>query len=165
MTLFMISTLVSLIFMFSKAPLMLSIMIVSQTIVVALSIYTFLSTSWLSYILFMIFVSAMMVIFVYVSSLASNDFFVLPHSVMWHAGYFLPLLALLTYMLMAKQENHLKTPSNLSDTDLTPLTSYKLYMTNTSSITMFLIVYLLIALIVVAKISMSPKGALRALKY
>nr|YP_009339289.1 NADH dehydrogenase subunit 6 [Eulimnogammarus cyaneus]APL97179.1 NADH dehydrogenase subunit 6 [Eulimnogammarus cyaneus] len=164
MTLFTLSTSLSVLFMFSKTPLMLALLIVSQTILVTLSIYIFLLTSWLSFILFMILISAMMVIFVYVSSLASNDFIVLSYSVFASSLYFLPILMMAAYLLLSEQKNDTKSQMTLSDMDLGPMVSYKLYAPNISSLTMFLIIYLLVALIVVAKISMSPKGALRALK-
>nr|APL97245.1 NADH dehydrogenase subunit 6 [Garjajewia cabanisii] len=164
MTLFIFSTTISIFFLFSKTPLMMALLIVTQTVVVTLSIYIFLSTSWLSFILFMILVSAMMVIFVYVSSLASNDFLALPNAMGVTYASFLLLLMLSAYLMLTKQDSHANSQSNLSDMDLGPMISYKLYAPNTSPLTMFLIIYLLVALIVVAKISMTSKGALRALK-
>nr|YP_009107169.1 NADH dehydrogenase subunit 6 [Eulimnogammarus vittatus]AIT99453.1 NADH dehydrogenase subunit 6 [Eulimnogammarus vittatus] len=164
MILFTLSTSVSLLYIFSKAPFMLAMLIVSQTILVTLLIYMTLSTSWLSFILFMILVSAMMVIFVYVSSLASNDFIIMSYSSIMSALYFVPLLVLMAYLLLSDQENRTMSQLTMSDMDLGPVACYKMYTAHTSFMTMFLIIYLLVALIIVVKISTTSKGTLRALK-
>nr|YP_009118049.1 NADH dehydrogenase subunit 6 [Brachyuropus grewingkii]AJF22810.1 NADH dehydrogenase subunit 6 [Brachyuropus grewingkii] len=164
MALFTLSTTVSVLFMFSKTPLMMALLIVSQTLTVAVSLYVFLLSSWLSFILFMILVSAMMVIFVYVSSLASNDFLTLPYSLFVSILYFAPTLVLGAYLTLAYSKNLTKTQSTMSDTDLGPTIAYKLYAPYISSFTLFLITYLLVTLVIVAKITLSSKGALRALK-
>nr|YP_008964137.1 NADH dehydrogenase subunit 6 [Eulimnogammarus verrucosus]AHB14324.1 NADH dehydrogenase subunit 6 [Eulimnogammarus verrucosus] len=163
MTLFTLSTGVSLLYAFSKTPLMLAMLIVLQTMLVTMLIYTTLTTSWLSFILFMIVVSAMMVIFVYVSSLASNDFITLSHSSLMSTLYFTPLLMLMAFFLLNSQNKPTMSQLTLSDMDLGPVACYKMYTYHTSPMTMFLIIYLLVALITVVKISETSKGTLRAL--
>nr|APL97219.1 NADH dehydrogenase subunit 6 [Acanthogammarus victorii] len=163
MTLFTLSAAVSMLFITSSTPLMMALLIILQTTLVAVSMYISLVTSWLSFILFMVLVSAMMVIFVYVSSLASNDFMVTPSYMFTATLYSTPLLGLAAYFTLSPRVPPSTSQLTLTDADLAPTTLWKLYTSYTSTLTLFLILYLLVALIVVAKISLSTKGALRAL--
>nr|DAZ91353.1 TPA_asm: ND6 [Gammarus chevreuxi] len=152
----------STLFIFSKTPLMMAMIIIAQAVMVSFITFMFLPTSWFSFILFMVFVSAMMIIFVYVSSLASNDFFT---STGPSVALSLVASLALTVLFFLSPALPALTPyseSTLTDLGLASVTAYKLYAPYILLVTLFLIIYLLVALIVVAKNSSTKKGALRA---
>jgi chromate transport protein ChrA len=101
---------------------------------------------------------------VYVSSLASNDFFSFEAP---SFSFILPsagVIVMLFYINNSIPNSPQYSQLNISDIKLGAVSAYKLYSTHVVLIVIFLIVYLLIALIVVAKNSSSSQGALRALK-
>nr|YP_006234452.1 NADH dehydrogenase subunit 6 [Gammarus duebeni]AER12198.1 NADH dehydrogenase subunit 6 [Gammarus duebeni] len=160
----LMSSFLSILFVFSSTPLVMAVLIVTQALLVSFITFTMLLTSWFSFILLMVFVSAMMVIFVYVSSLASNDFF---SSNSYTNLSVMALIFTVIYMFtpVPGPSFFSATYSQLamSDADMAPLAAYKIYAPYVLIITAFLIVYLLTALIVVAKNSSSSAGALRSL--
>nr|YP_009339315.1 NADH dehydrogenase subunit 6 [Pallaseopsis kessleri]APL97205.1 NADH dehydrogenase subunit 6 [Pallaseopsis kessleri] len=164
MTLFTLSAILSMLLVLSKPPLMMALLITAQTALVSLSMYLLMPTSWMSFVLLMILVSAMMVIFVYVSSLASNEFVALPKYWAMSTTATLSVWLLLGYLFLYTKKSQACSHSSMWDTDLTPILTHKLYEPYASTLTIFLIIYLLLALIVVAKISVTLKGSLRAMK-
>nr|YP_009478337.1 NADH dehydrogenase subunit 6 [Gammarus roeselii]AVP50042.1 NADH dehydrogenase subunit 6 [Gammarus roeselii] len=155
-----LSIICSLLFLFSSAPLIMAFTLVTQTILVSVVTFLIMPTSWFSFILFMIFISAMMVIFVYVSSLAHNEFL----SPRW-TSYSAFLMLTMTILLVALSQNMYSHQSHnyvsMSDLSLGSMSTYKLYAPYLSTISIFMIIYLLVALIAVAKNSSYNKGPLR----
>nr|ALO70375.1 NADH deshydrogenase subunit 6 [Batrisodes sp. 1 EF-2015] len=66
---FFISTL----FLFMKHPLSMGLMLLIQTTLVSLIIGTMISNFWFSYILFLVFISGMLILFMYMINIASNE--------------------------------------------------------------------------------------------
>nr|DAZ91313.1 TPA_asm: ND6 [Baikalogammarus pullus] len=153
----------SIFFVLSKTPITSAFLVALHALLVAIYTYTAMLTSWYSFILVMVYIGAMMVIFAYVSSLASNDFLFLKISWPWLA---LSALAFLTSSFtLISSPGMLKTPlthTNFSDPDLTSLSIYKTYGVYTLPLTVFLVLYLLIVLIVVAALTSNSKGPLKA---
>nr|AIS38200.1 NADH dehydrogenase subunit 6 [Brasilocerus sp. 2 DTA-2012] len=58
--------------MLTKHPLMVSMIIIIQTILIAMTTNLFSESSWYSYTLFMVMIGGMMVMFIYMTSLTSN---------------------------------------------------------------------------------------------
>lgn len=155
--------LLSTLFVVSTAPLILACLVVFTAAVVSLFTYLITTTSWLSFILLIVFVRAIIVVFVYVASLASNEF--LDRAAPLAYGSALSrFLALLT--ILAHTDNLVPSlsSSSLLDKNLTPVIFSKIYTSYISALSAFLITYLLIALIAVAKTSLSLNAPLRALK-
>nr|YP_002735041.1 NADH dehydrogenase subunit 6 [Malcus inconspicuus]ABZ02057.1 NADH dehydrogenase subunit 6 [Malcus inconspicuus] len=63
----------SMLFLFVKHPLSMGITIILQTIIIALSIGEMMNSFWFSYIIIIIMLSGMMVLFIYMASIASNE--------------------------------------------------------------------------------------------
>nr|YP_010177577.1 NADH dehydrogenase subunit 6 [Aporia largeteaui]QST15302.1 NADH dehydrogenase subunit 6 [Aporia largeteaui] len=63
----------SLIMFFINHPLMMGLLILSQTMMLSLLMGMYINTYWFSYILFLIFLGGLLVLFIYVSSIASNE--------------------------------------------------------------------------------------------
>nr|UIN24701.1 NADH dehydrogenase subunit 6 [Eusirus cf. giganteus clade g1] len=157
--------LVSLLFTYSNTPLSLALLVAVQSLLVSLMLYGVSTTSWLSFILVLVFLSGMMVTFIYVASLAANEF-VSPSPYLLTSTLFITMS--LTMLIM------LNLPFKLQ-TMLTSMSSHDLlYQTLSSSLlvslyssysvmtTINLIIILLIALIVVVKNSTSLTAPLRA---
>nr|YP_009515500.1 NADH dehydrogenase subunit 6 [Parhyale hawaiensis]AAT69316.1 NADH dehydrogenase subunit 6 [Parhyale hawaiensis]AYB71611.1 NADH dehydrogenase subunit 6 [Parhyale hawaiensis] len=144
----LILLLMSSLFLYSHTPLAMGVLIVFQSVIIALMLYIFMPSSWFSFLLIMVFLSGMMIIFMYVSSLAANEltsfsllFFVLP--------FFIILIIYLNNNNYINQTTMNCLSMNLME--LAPLNIYKVYSSEIYPMTLVLIIYLLVALIVVVK--------------
>nr|YP_009731690.1 NADH dehydrogenase subunit 6 [Anchistus australis]QHR79564.1 NADH dehydrogenase subunit 6 [Anchistus australis] len=72
-------TTISLLFFFFTHPLTMALGLVTQAFLVSILVASFAPTPWFSYILFLIFMGAVMVLFIYIAALAANDMFVFPN--------------------------------------------------------------------------------------
>nr|CCI69543.1 NADH dehydrogenase subunit 6 [Metacrangonyx goulmimensis] len=154
-TYFMIITFYS-----SQHPLFMSVMIALQSVLIGMMIYLFNCISWFSYLLFMIFLSGMMIILVYISSLASN----------LTVKYFffdikLLSLSMIIPMILIFSSNQINifynNNTNFSNLCNLIMITGKVYSSKTYLFTILIICYLLVVLILVVKNSLFTKGPLR----
>lgn len=157
----LISMQLSSLFVILNTPLIISALIIAQAILISFSTYNISLTSWFSFILFLVFVRAIIIIFVYVSSLASNDFFNSYTLTMAHNITIIILFFIALYTTSTPICLEIFSKIILADTNLTPTATYKIYTSYTLNISIILITYLLVSLIAVAKISSVLKGPLR----
>nr|UOU85107.1 NADH dehydrogenase subunit 6 [Nigrobaetis niger] len=156
--------LLSLVFMVLTHPISMGLMLILQTLLIGLITGLTNNYFWFSYILFLVFLGGVLVLFVYMTSLASNEKF----EFNWlGAGFMslgLSLAAVFFIMVLA--------PSNSLDLNLSydmfsyfgfkqELPMMKLYSSYSCVLTLFLIVYLLFVLLVCVQIVGGSKGALR----
>nr|QVL29353.1 NADH dehydrogenase subunit 6 [Ceratitis querita] len=163
------STLItSFIFIQMSHPLAMGLMLLIQTIQICLLTGLMAKSFWFSYILFLIFLGGMLVLFIYVTSLASNEMFSLSmklstisfmiFSIMFVINFLLDKTSIsffihnnemqpIYYFNMFLQENNLSLQ--------------KLYNYPTNMMTILLMNYLLITLIAVVKITKLFHGPLR----
>nr|YP_002808493.1 NADH dehydrogenase subunit 6 [Scylla tranquebarica]ACO07200.1 NADH dehydrogenase subunit 6 [Scylla tranquebarica] len=144
-------------------PLSMGLTLLIQTILISLSAGLMTYTYWFSYILFMIFLGGMLVLFIYVTSLASNESFSFSYS-SFFSSIFLVLFFFPLFIFFDPLINEIMT--NLPISSLTFYSSNVfiiswIYSTNLMNFTLFIILYLLLTLIVVVKISNLFKGPLR----
>lgn len=151
------------IFALSKTPLIIAFMVLAIALMVSFFTFIYLPTSWFSFILFLIFIGAMIIIFIYVSSLASNDFTLTSMTPSWLLILSLSLTGSLILFAGQDYTSHASSSAILDFRVITPI-AYKLYSPYVLYMSLFIIIYLLVALIVVAKNSSWSSGALRALK-
>nr|CCI69313.1 NADH dehydrogenase subunit 6 [Metacrangonyx samanensis] len=147
-------------FFYSWHPLFMGIMIAVQSILIGLSLYFFSSISWFSYLLMMIFLSGMMVILLYVSSLASN-------LIMDKKMFSLGMITFFTLMffLFGYYQNNIYFCDNSANFSNLPgmiFLSGKVYSKEMYLFTVLIICYLLLLLILVVKNSLFTKGPLRS---
>nr|AYW52321.1 NADH dehydrogenase subunit 6 [Anthribidae sp. 9 ACP-2013] len=142
-------------FMFLKHPLSLGFTILIQTILIALTTGLLNLNFWFSYILFLILVGSMMILFIYMTSIASNEKF--------KFSFFLMIIIIFMMMIITFMY---KNPDIQNLFNL----SYKMTMNmskyiNSDSLKIFflMITYLLITLITVVKISNMQNSPLRQL--
>nr|YP_010250272.1 NADH dehydrogenase subunit 6 [Lichtwardtia dentalis]QTV20897.1 NADH dehydrogenase subunit 6 [Lichtwardtia dentalis] len=158
----------SLIFMQMNHPLAMGLMLLIQTFIICLATGIISKTFWFSYILFLVFLGGMLVLFIYVTSLASNEMFSLSMKTMIWASMMFLTTAFLTIVL----DMNFLTPitENIEMMELSNMNSLikensimlnKIYNYPTNLMTLVLINYLLISLIAIVKITNVFYGPLR----
>nr|ALF04111.1 NADH dehydrogenase subunit 6 [Styloperla sp. YZD-2015] len=162
------SAMISIIFTQMNHPLAMGLMLLIQTLTICL--LTGLSTVsfWFSYILFLVFLGGLLVLFIYVTSLASNEMFSLSTSTILYI--MISLLVVIPILLFSDMSSWLTMINNNDMLNLPSITLYqeeshmslmKLYNQPTSIITLMLITYLFLTLIAVVKITAISSGPLR----
>nr|ANJ70347.1 NADH dehydrogenase subunit 6 [Berosus affinis] len=142
-------------------PMTMGFTLLFQTTMIALMTSMMGSTSWFSYILFLIMVSGMLVLFIYMTSIASNEKFKFSNSWMLIT---VPIIASTIYMISDKlmtNYNMFKYEQIQNIPFENTLTKFMNFPFNYLMI--MLIVYLFFTLIAVVKISMIKYGPLRQL--
>nr|WHM51742.1 NADH dehydrogenase subunit 6 [Gnathamitermes grandis] len=152
------STMTSLMFTQMKHPMAMGLMLLIQTTMVCLISGTMYSSFWFSYILFMIMIGGMLVLFMYMTSLASNEMFS-PSNKMLTAT--LTLLPILMYMMPTVTNNkEMCTHNTMMENEILTTTTV-MYNQMMGTMTTLLVLYMLLTLIVVVNIINVSKGPLR----
>nr|AGC94485.1 NAHD dehydrogenase subunit 6 [Scolopocryptops sp. 1 YG-2013] len=150
--LIMLSIFVITMFLVTSNPLSFVIIIIIQTLCTALYTLILQNSPWMSYILFLIFLGGMLILFSYISSLASNETFNLLNLKLMSQTF----LTFLMLYLLTPNPKMLKVDTN----KMINLT--ELYNQN-MSITLLLILYLMLALVIVTNLANIKMGPLRTL--
>nr|QXG19313.1 NADH dehydrogenase subunit 6 [Drosophila lowei] len=160
----------SIIFLNMIHPLAMGLTLLIQTIFICLISGLMTKSFWYSYILFLIFLGGMLVLFIYVTSLASNEMFNLSIKLTLFSSSILFILFILSFLIDKSSISFFLTNNEMDS--IFKLNSYfmenslslnKLYNFPTNLITILLMNYLLITLIVVVKITKLFKGPLRVM--
>nr|QXU76339.1 NADH dehydrogenase subunit 6 [Choroterpes yixingensis] len=152
-------------FLMMNHPLAMGLILLLQSLFISLFTGMQLSSYWFSYILFLVFLGGLMVLFIYVTSLASNEMFSFQTTNILMFMFAL-ILMLLFYMLFDPWFNTFMTYINSMNTINaynTSLMMFKLYSYPISLLTLFLILYLLLTLVAVVNITKYLSGPLRTL--
>nr|ALO76541.1 NADH deshydrogenase subunit 6 [Perotis lugubris] len=154
----------SLMFMFTKHPLSMGFTLLLQSVIVSMITGVLNYNFWYSYILFLIMVGGMLVLFIYMTSIASNEKFKNSNMMMMTQLMIIPT-AFMLYLMYDKYNLYI----NLNNSDLfmemnnsmwtLSLTKFLNYPSN--MILFMIIMYLFITLIAIVKITDSTYGALR----
>nr|YP_009343041.1 NADH dehydrogenase subunit 6 [Cambarus robustus]APS87268.1 NADH dehydrogenase subunit 6 [Cambarus robustus]UZC55681.1 NADH dehydrogenase subunit 6 [Cambarus robustus] len=152
-----LTLLISILFTRLTHPLSMGLTLLTQTLIICISSGLSNNSLWFSYILFLIFLGGMLVLFIYVASLASNEMFEVSPNTM-------PLLALLMisvssllffidplliYSKYSMSSSSLLFPYKFSNT---PFLISTIYNFSSMLFTLFIIMYLLLTLFAVVKI-------------
>nr|QFI35700.1 NADH dehydrogenase subunit 6 [Hydrotaea spinigera] len=155
------------IFMNMKHPLAMGLTLLIQTTLISMITGLMTKSFWFSYILFLVFIGGMLVLFIYVTSLASNEMFSFSMKI---SVISIIMFIMMMFMMYFIDKNLLMQYSNLEMSSLNQLNSYlmenslslnKLYNYPMNLLTILLMNYLLITLIAVVKITKLHKGPLR----
>nr|YP_010126133.1 NADH dehydrogenase subunit 6 [Ostrinia furnacalis]QKK36401.1 NADH dehydrogenase subunit 6 [Ostrinia furnacalis]QMQ99180.1 NADH dehydrogenase subunit 6 [Ostrinia furnacalis] len=164
--------LLSFIMLFLNHPLSMGFMILIQTLLTCIITSMIMKTYWMSYILFLTFLGGLLVLFIYVSSIASNELFKLSISLKM-----LLLFNLIIILMISMFFNNNLYWINLSINNLemnnffnmflffnneNKINLSKLYNNQTFLMMMMMIIYLFITLIAVVKITNIFYGPLRS---
>nr|AGT59582.1 NADH dehydrogenase subunit 6 [Cryptoperla sp. WY-2013] len=148
-------------------PLAMGLMLLTQTLMICLITGMMSQSYWFSYILFLVFLGGLLVLFIYVTSLASNEMFSLPSSTL--IIYMIPTITLITINVLTDSLPWLNSSFNtdmasimmFSPHEEATLSLMKLYNQPTSIITIMLVMYLFLTLIAVVKVTKINQGPLR----
>nr|YP_009513723.1 NADH dehydrogenase subunit 6 [Matuta planipes]AXG76236.1 NADH dehydrogenase subunit 6 [Matuta planipes]QIA95920.1 NADH dehydrogenase subunit 6 [Matuta planipes] len=165
--LFSLCTLIfSILFMQLLHPLSLALVLIIQTMIISMLTGFFMYSFWFSYVLFMIFLGGVLVLFIYVTSLASNEQF----------SYISPMkfMFFISAILCSVVVSLLLDPMLLPSFSMIPVSTINMNMSlpfivswiynNTLMFfTLFVVLYLLLTLLVVVKITNLFKGPLRTM--
>nr|YP_009233472.1 NADH dehydrogenase subunit 6 [Compsorhipis davidiana]YP_009740625.1 NADH dehydrogenase subunit 6 [Bryodema nigroptera]AMB35642.1 NADH dehydrogenase subunit 6 [Compsorhipis davidiana]QID03587.1 NADH dehydrogenase subunit 6 [Bryodema nigroptera] len=151
-------------------PMLLMIMIIIQTLLIGVMMGSMMESFWLSYILFLTFIGGMMVLFIYITSISSNEMFNMKSTSM----IFLMIMMLITMIVIYSTEKimfteiikntetmNMKYTMNFQEMTMS-LT--KMYNNPTLIITIMMMIYLFIALLAVVKINNINQGPIRKMK-
>nr|YP_010883382.1 NADH dehydrogenase subunit 6 [Prophantis octoguttalis]WIK99898.1 NADH dehydrogenase subunit 6 [Prophantis octoguttalis] len=161
----------SFIMLFLNHPLSMGLMILIQTMLTCMISSFMLNTYWFSYILFLTFLGGLLVLFIYVSSIASNELFKLSFFMKIYFLFMMIILMMISLMLMYNL-NWLNLNMNLEMNKFFNMMLFfnnenkinlsKLYNNQTFLMMMMMIIYLFITLIAVVKITNISYGPLRS---
>nr|AQP26948.1 NADH dehydrogenase subunit 6 [Procapritermes sp. 1 TB-2017] len=152
------STMTSLMFTQMKHPLAMGMMLLLQTTMVCIISGTMYKTFWFSYILFMIMIGGMLVLFMYMTSLASNEMFSPSNKMLMATLAMLPAMSyIMPTVINNKEMNMYET---MMENDITTTTTV-MYNQMMGTMTTLLVLYMLLTLIVVVNIINVSKGPLR----
>nr|AQV11454.1 NADH dehydrogenase subunit 6 [Mesomelena mesomelaena] len=157
----------SFIFMNMKHPLAMGLILLVQTTLICLTSGLISKSFWFSYILFLVFLGGMLVLFIYVTSLASNEMFTFSiklsiTSLMFFFSFIISLIILDKNMILQYFNLEMNSIFNMNSYIMeNSLSLNKLYNYPNNLLTILLMNYLLITLIAVVKITKLFKGPLR----
>nr|YP_010626551.1 NADH dehydrogenase subunit 6 [Prospalta cyclica]WBK17739.1 NADH dehydrogenase subunit 6 [Prospalta cyclica] len=159
------------IFMLSlNNPLSMGLMILTQTLLTCLISGMMIKTYWFSYILFLTFLGGLLVLFIYVSSVASNELF----NNKFNLKKILIMMLILIFTIQFIFMNNIYWMNLTMNSDMNNFLNFlflsndnkinlnKLYNNQTFMIMMMLIIYLFITLIAVVKITNIFYGPIRS---
>nr|QIV24845.1 NADH dehydrogenase subunit 6 [Sceleocantha sp. 4 MJ-2019] len=149
-------------FLFMQHPLSFGLILLIQTLLIALTTGMMNYDYWFSYILFLIMVGGMLILFIYMTSIASNEKFKFSTTLM------ILSLSLATIMILILMDQ-LIFNMQMFTYDLNSQNAYpnsynsmtKFFNWPASSNLFLIIIYLLITLIMVVKITNIKNGPLR----
>lgn len=135
-------------------PLSIGIILIVQTIIIAFFSGIFLPSFWYSYILILVFIGGLLVLFIYVSTLASNEQINItpPYLIMM-----ITTLALLFLIFSSNPRKMFILTDNFQDN----FTFSWIFSSPFIYLSLFLIIYLFIVLVAVVKITKFWGGSLR----
>nr|YP_009540734.1 NADH dehydrogenase subunit 6 [Pleoticus muelleri]AYQ22927.1 NADH dehydrogenase subunit 6 [Pleoticus muelleri] len=153
-------------FMFTRLlhPLAMGLSLLAQTMMICVTTGMSTKSFWFSYILFLIFLGAMLVLFIYVASLASNEAFSFSGSLSMLILTTTLISLLFLFMDPLMMNFSMSVSQSSIQTDIyssTPALLSTIYNNSTMNLTLFIILYLLLTLIVVVKITNTFFGPLR----
>nr|QON98866.1 NADH dehydrogenase subunit 6 [Stenocatantops mistshenkoi] len=148
-------------------PMSMMLFIILQTFLVGMMTGTMMESFWLSYILFLTFLGGMLVLFIYITSIASNEMFQPKSTTMiftltsWILIMF-TLIILDKIMLMDffKNTETMNINNSINFQEMT-MSLEKLYNNPTFIITIMMMIYLFLALLAVVKITNINQGPIR----
>nr|YP_009144703.1 NADH dehydrogenase subunit 6 [Hasora anura]AKJ77224.1 NADH dehydrogenase subunit 6 [Hasora anura] len=164
-------TFISLIMFFLNHPLSMGLMILIQTLLICMLSGMLINTYWFSYILFLTFLGGLLVLFIYVSSIASNELFKMSFI---NNFIFLTMITIIISLSLMNMYNLNWMNLSFNNYELNNFFNYFLFFNNENNINltklynkqtylfmMMMIIYLFITLIAVVKITNIFYGPLR----
>nr|QHD47979.1 NADH dehydrogenase subunit 6 [Claassenia magna]WHU31447.1 NADH dehydrogenase subunit 6 [Claassenia magna] len=162
------SSTTAIIFTQMNHPLAMGFMLLIQTLLICILTGLTAHSFWFSYMLFLVFLGGLLVLFIYVTSLASNELFSLfTPSIVLTLGI-MSMTLLFTFLVDCSLWAHLNHSHDMLPSTLPPIQNeetssalQKLYNNPTGIVTLMLALYLFLTLIAAVKITQVFAGPLR----
>nr|AND96449.1 NADH deshydrogenase subunit 6 [Onthophagus rorarius] len=142
-----------------KHPLSMGIVLLIQTINLSMYMGYLNLNYWYSYILFLIMIGGMLILFIYMTNVASNEKF-FPSIKLFLLSMFMMMINFISFLIM--DPFYLMINSNFKEFKIINLSLNKYFNFPNLIIMYLLIIYLFITLLVVVKITSFKKGSLRS---
>nr|YP_010422517.1 NADH dehydrogenase subunit 6 [Penthe kochi]USG58932.1 NADH dehydrogenase subunit 6 [Penthe kochi] len=162
--LFLLNLYFSMIFLMMIHPLSLGLILLIQSLMISMITGNFCLNFWFSYILFLVMIGGMLILFMYMTSIASNEMFNLNIKNL----IFMLILTIILMTMFYKNLNFnlnlniINSDSlNLSSSEKNYMIIMKFIFNPSLMILLFMIIYLFITLIAVVKITQYNQGPLR----
>nr|ANJ70581.1 NADH dehydrogenase subunit 6 [Nebria brevicollis] len=164
-----LNLMMTIIFLFLNHPMSMGLILLIQTILISLISGMFSYSYWFSYILFLVMVGGMLVLFIYMTSLASNEMFYFSSKLMY---FMLMFFLLMLYMFM--MSDYMMISAILKNSNLIEMTNNMMFLKNENMfslnqmynhpnnlLTIMLMNYLFLTMIAIVKITNINYGPLR----
>nr|UFZ13447.1 NADH dehydrogenase subunit 6 [Ctenochauliodes nigrovenosus] len=158
------SLLMSMNFILTNHPLSMGLILLIQTILISMITGMLMQSFWFSYILFLIMLGGMLVLFIYMTSLASNELFSLSTKMIIINLMMIMSFMIILYIYYYPHINNMNLDTSMIYQILNQENSIelnKLYNFPTMNLTLILINYLFLTLIIVVNITNINYGPLR----
>nr|YP_009537178.1 NADH dehydrogenase subunit 6 [Semibalanus balanoides]AYJ83657.1 NADH dehydrogenase subunit 6 [Semibalanus balanoides] len=158
-TILIMMFMVNLTFLFMFHPLAMIFVLILQTVLISLFMYSVTQFPWFSYTLILVFLGGMLILFTYMSNIASNEMFK-PNLKM-----LLPLMMapLVTLFVSSPNQNLTSETKIMSSEQFSNLTIFKPFSMSVMPVTLLMASYIILTLLTVVKISKMSQGPLRIL--
>nr|QNS22935.1 NADH dehydrogenase subunit 6 [Semibalanus balanoides] len=158
-TILIMMFMVNLTFLFMFHPLAMIFVLILQTVLISLFMYSVTQFPWFSYTLILVFLGGMLILFTYMSNIASNEMFK-PNLKM-----LLPLMVapLITLFVSLPNQNLTSETKTMSSEQFSNLTIFKPFSMSVMPVTLLMASYIILTLLTVVKISKMSQGPLRIL--
>nr|QIK50400.1 NADH dehydrogenase subunit 6 [Chorosoma macilentum] len=158
--LLMILLTMAFIFMWLNHPISMGITIIIQTLIISSITGLMLGSFWFSYILVITMLSGMIVLFIYMASIASNEKF-LPSMKLMLFSFIMMILGLLLQYNNKFDDNQMMNMSSLPTEYISLMTMFNMKHKN---ITLMMVTFLFMTMITVSLIVNISEGPLRVNK-
>nr|QZZ18328.1 NADH dehydrogenase subunit 6 [Kaukania anser] len=139
-----------------KNPMSMGLLLLIQTFMTIIFMNKVLITSWFPMVTFLMMIGGLLIIFSYISSIASNEKFKIKFNLTF---IFIILILIADEMILMNQIDEIQSMNFSSELNFS-LT--KIYNLKSMYITIFLVIYLLITMISVSKMVKHHEGPLRS---
>nr|ASY97607.1 NADH dehydrogenase subunit 6 [Pyrrhocoris tibialis]UEP16601.1 NADH dehydrogenase subunit 6 [Pyrrhocoris tibialis] len=140
-------------------PVSMGLLIIMQTLNISMMIGMISGSFWFSYIIIIVMLSGMLVLFIYMASVASNEKFHTPIKTIYFSIIILSLGFLMQFFLESKlnEYNKLQLMNNLE-------IMMMINMMNNTKIVILMVMYLFFSMFIISSIVNISKGPLRVNK-
>lgn len=157
-----ISLTLAIIFLSSNHPLTLGFILIATRIIFSILIFLNSRTAWISYIVIIVFLRGSIVIFIYITSISSNETIFIDLNYI----YLLLFSNLFFFIYSINTSNVLYNLKNLNSLNTIVKNNsieivYKTYSYRLRILTLFIIIYLLLIIIVAVKVTVIVKSPIR----
>nr|QUI77281.1 NADH dehydrogenase subunit 6 [Mitjaevia dworakowskae] len=143
---------------FLKNPMSMGFLLMIQTMLIIILMNKMLSSSWFMMVTFLMMIGGLLIIFSYMSSIASNEKFKLKFNLI----FMMIIMLIITDEMML--ENQINENQNILFSTSVDLSLIKIYNSKSMLMTIMLVLYLLITMISVSKMVKHHEGPLRSFK-